>query len=80
MTNFIILSSAYDNNLGLAIRNELKTSLYTVYYILNHSGILSIHFSTSYKAASNTVVFSYLVSEITLKLFVIEAEVSLIKY
>ena len=34
----------------------------------------------SYKAASWTVIFSYLVSEVTLKLFVIEAEVSLIKY
>ena len=26
-TNFITLSSAYENNLGLVIRNELKTSL-----------------------------------------------------
>ena len=52
----------------------------SVYYLLNHSGILSIHFSMSYKAASWTVIFSYLVSEIALKLFVIEAEASLIKY
>ena len=34
----------------------------------------------SYKAANWTVAFSYLVFEITLKLFVIEAESSLIKY
>ena len=34
----------------------------------------------SFKAANWTVGFSYLVSEITLKLFVIEAKVSLIKY
>ena len=31
MTNFITLSSAYEYNLGLAIRNELKTSLYTIF-------------------------------------------------
>ena len=31
MTNFITLSSAYKNNLGLAIRNELKIYLYIIF-------------------------------------------------
>ena len=61
------------------VLNKKRIKDQSLNYLLNHSGILSIHFSTSYKAASWTIVFSYLVSEITLTLFVIEAEVSLIK-
>ena len=48
-------------------------------YPLNHTGILSSDYSTSYKAVSRTVVFSYLVPEFTLKLLEIKAEASLIK-
>ena len=55
--------------LGPCNKKRIKDQF--LYYLLNHSGILSVHFSVSYKAANWAVIFSYLVSKITLKLFVI---------
>ena len=51
----------------------------SLHYPLNHTGILSVHYSASYKAVSWTVIFSYLVPEFTLKLLEIKAKASLIK-
>ena len=75
--NFITFSSAYENILSLAIRNELKNSLYTIFQTIVE--FLAFIFNELY-SHKLTVIFSYLVSEITLKFLVIEAEVSLIKY